>query len=311
MASSDSPARPCGPAAHSPHALWSLTFVLASCGGSTPDQVTLEWKLEPGAELVYEMTSRTSSEMPRGQGSTENTQIQIRRLLVQRVAPNGDATITVRSGDDPTTDQEMVVGRDGRLKSLDGLDRSASRPPPEPPPGMEAFASTMARMMSSERMMAMAQQNIPTLPTATLAPADAWRDSLLVPLTTGPVLAEFGLVLDALERRDGRTVARVSGSGDVPAEVAAGSMGAVFGALQPPPDNAAPNPFSAMVEMARMMDLDVDSAATALTFDVDRGIALLSTTSVSLTMRIPRAGPESMPMTIEHSVRLVEYLPAS
>lgn len=297
-----------------PSPAWCVwAFVLASCGGSTPDRVTLEWKFRPGDELVYQVTTRTRSEAPRGQGSSENTQIQIRRLLVQSVDANGDATIELRTGDDPRTDQETVVGRDGRVKSLPGLERLASRRTDAAPPAVARFAEMMSRMMTEEGMMATVQQNIHRLPSGTLAPADTWHDSLVVQLTTGPVTTSFDLVLDALERRDGRTVALISGTGDRPPESAAGNMGAVFGALADAsvgsPDTAGDSPFAAMAEMARMMNLDIETVAATLTFDVDRGITLASATIVTMTMSIPRAGEEAMPMTMEQELQLVEYNP--
>ena len=292
----------------------AVTLILAGCAGSTPERVTLEWKFEPGAELVYQVTTRTRSEAPRGQSSSENTQIQIRRLLVQSVDPNGDVTVELRMGDDPGTDQEMVVGRDGRVKSLEGLEQLASRRAESAPPELSGFAAAMARMMTEERMIAMAQQNIQTLPSRTLAPADTWQDSLVVQLTTGPVTTNFSLVLDALERRDGYTVALVSGTGDTPPESAMADLGAVFGAAPGteagPPDASRDNPFAAMAQVARMMNLDIESLSTTLTFDVDRGITLASATIVRMTMRMPGAGGESMPMTIEHELQLMEYNPA-
>ena len=294
-------------------ALCAWTLMLAACGGSTPDRVTLAWKLEPGAELVYQVTTRSRSEAPRGQGSSENTMIQIRRLLVESVGPNGDATVSLRMGDDPATDQEMVVGLDGRLKSLGGSQRRASQRMAEPPSELAGFASAMARMMTEERMMTMAQQNIPTLPSGTLAPADTWQDSLVIQLTTGPVRTSFSLVLDALERREGRTVALVSGTGDAPPETATDMMGAMFGTLSDPSpgaqDTEPANPLAAMAQVARMMNLDIETVTTTMTFDVDRGITLASETIVTMTMTMPRAGDDVIPMTIEHELQLLEYNP--
>jgi hypothetical protein len=292
--------------------LCASTFILASCGQATPDRVTLEWQFEPGAELVYQVTTRTRSEAPRGQGSSENTMTQIRRVLVQSVDPNGDATVKLRTGDDPTTDQEMVVGRDGRVKSLEGLEQLASRSRADPPPEFAEFAAIMARMVSEEGLTAVAQQNFPTLPSGAIARADTWQDSLVIQLTTGPVTTNFRLNLEALERRDGHTVAIISGTGDVPPESALG-MSEVFGALADassgPSDTTRANPFAAMAEVARMMNLDIETVAATLTFDVDRGITLASATIVRVTMSIPRAGEEPMPMTIEHELELVEYDP--
>ncbi len=295
-------------------AVLAMSVAVASCS-APPEQVALSWKYEEGSQLVYRVITSTESVLPRGQGTTVTTQTQTRRLTVQSVAVNGDATIAVTIGDVPEPDFSMVVGADGRVKSIEGMEQLFGAPPSDAPPEAQAM---MAAMFNEELMTSLAQQNLQILPRDTVGPDDSWQDSVSVMLVMGPVNTNVTFLLDGIERRDGRTVALVSSTGEVPSELSGAlgdALGAMGDALSDAPGTAdgpeaLGDAMGVMVGVMEMMDIDVETMTGTYTFDVDRGVTLTSTTTTAMTMTMPAAGqPMITQMTMTVSLELMEYVP--
>ena len=282
-------------------------------------EIALKWGFVEGSEQVLQLTNRMEISMPIGFASQVMDQSIRMRQTVQSVESNGDATVTVTtehirmegigpggdqlydsdSGDIPTDpailgaaamvgqDYSMVVGADGTVKSIQGIEELVESMRNSFPPEV---APMLGEMFNAETLTEIAQQGVQILPEDPISPGGSWQTSFTMPNPLlGEVINTITFVLDGIEERDGRTVALLSSTGEI---------------VTVTPEDLAGLP----------MEMDVDAEMTGfLIFELDRGLVLSSSTTTEMTMTMsgPDGSSMTMPMTTTGSLELVEYTPRS
>ena len=282
-------------------------------------EIMLKWGFVEGSEQVLQLTNRMEISMPIGFASQVMDQSIRMRQTVESVESNGDATVTVTtehirmegvgpggdqlydsdSGDIPTDpailgaaamvgqDYSMVVGADGTVKSIQGIEELIESMRGSFPPDV---APMLGEMFNAQILTEIAQQGVQILPTDPISPGGSWQMSFTMPNPLlGEVINTLTFILDGIEERDGRTVALLSSTGEIATDT---------------PEDLAGLP----------MEMDVDAEMTGfLIFDVDRGLVLSSSTTTEMTMTMsgPDGSSMTMPMTTTGSLELLEYIPRS
>ena len=280
-------------------------------------EIMLKLGFQEGSQIVMQMTNRMEMSMPGGFSSQVMDQTVRMRQTVQSVDLSGDATLMVTTehmrmegigpagnqlydsdtGDIPTDpailgaaamvgqSYSMVVGPDGTVKSVQGIeelvDAMRASSPPEAAPMLD-------EMFNADILIEIAQQGVQILPTDPISPGDSWQTSFTMPNPLlGEVTNNLTFVLDQVEERDGKTVALLSSTGEIVADA---------------PDGLEGLP----------MEMDVDAEMTgSLIFELDRGLVLssITTNEMTMTMSGPDGASMTMPMTTVTSLELVEYIP--
>ena len=299
--------------------VWLTASLLAPPVSVSAQQVTLRWKYVAGSELVYRLVNHQEVTMPMMGGNTVSEQTQTMRWSVREVAPNGDATITVttehvqvemsgptgnvsydsRTDEAPTVpaaqmfaamaglSYTMVIGSQGTVKSVQGMDQLIDEIMGALPPEAMALGQGMlGEMFSEESITNMMQQSIQVFPQEPVGPGDSWQRSFSMsnPMIGG-VTMNLTFTVDGIEDRDGGTVAVISSTGDMVVGEGAGGQ------------------FSGMIEMG---DTEITST---MNFDVDRGLILFSTTTSNMEMTFSAAGPQMTVGTVMTStLELIDYV---
>jgi len=299
-------------------AIWTILAMSVPALVSA-QEIMLKWGFVEGSEQVLQLTNRMEISMPIGFASQVMDQSIRMRQTVQSVESNGDATVTVTtehirmegvgpggdqlydsdSGDIPTDpailgaaamvgqDYSMVVGADGTVKSIQGIEELIESMRSSVPPDV---APMLGEMFNAQTLTEIAQQGVQILPTDPISPGGSWQISFTMPNPLlGEVINTLTFILDGIEERDGRTVALLSSTGEIVADT---------------PEDLAGLP----------MEMDVDAEMTGfLIFDVDRGLVLSSSTTTEMTMTMsgPDGSSMTMPMTTTSSLELLEYIPRS
>ncbi|MDE0731142.1 MAG: DUF6263 family protein [Longimicrobiales bacterium] len=280
-------------------------------------EIMLKLGFQEGSQIVMQMTNRMEMSMPGGFSSQVMDQTVRMRQTVQSVDLSGDATLMVTTehmrmegigpagnqlydsdtGDIPTDpailgaaamvgqSYSMVVGPDGTVKSVQGIEELVEAMRASSPP--EA-APMLDEMFNADILIEIAQQGVQILPTDPISPGDSWQTSFTMPNPLlGEVTNNLTFVLDQVEERDGKTVALLSSTGEIVADA---------------PDGLEGLP----------MEMDVDAEMTgSLIFELDRGLVLssITTNEMTMTMSGPDGASMTMPMTTVTSLELVEYIP--
>ena len=299
-------------------AIWAILAMSVPALVSS-QEIMLKWGFVEGSEQVLQLTNRMEISMPIGFASQVMDQSIRMRQTVQSVESNGDATVMVTtehirmegvgpggdqlydsdSGDIPTDpailgaaamvgqDYSMVVGADGTVKSIQGIEELIESMRSSFPPDV---APMLGEMFNAQTLTEIAQQGVQILPTDPISPGGSWQMSFTMPNPLlGEVINTLTFILDGIEERDGRTVALLSSTGEIATDT---------------PEDLAGLP----------MEMDVDAEMTGfLIFDVDRGLVLSSSTTTEMTMTMsgPDGSSMTMPMTTTGSLELVEYTPGS
>lgn len=299
--------------------VWLTASLLAPPVSVSAQQVTLRWKYVAGSELVYRLVNHQEVTMPMMGGNTVSEQTQTMRWSVREVAPNGDATITVttehvqvemsgptgnvsydsRTDEAPTVpaaqmfaamaglSYTMVIGSQGTVKSVQGMDQLIDEMMGALPPEAMALGQGMlGELFSEESITKMMQQSIQVFPQEPVGPGDSWQRSFSMsnPMIGG-VTMNLTFTVDGIEDRDGGTVAVISSTGDMVVGEGAGGQ------------------FSGMIEMG---DAEIRSK---MNFDVDRGLILFSTTTSNMEMTISAPGQQMTVGTVTtDTLELIEYV---
>ena len=299
-------------------AIWAILAMSVPALVSS-QEIMLKWGFVEGSEQVLQLTNRMEISMPIGFASQVMDQSIRMRQTVESVESNGDATVTVTtehirmegvgpggdqlydsdSGDIPTDpailgaaamvgqDYSMVVGADGTVKSIQGIEELIESMRSSFPPDV---APMLGEMFNAQTLTEIAQQGVQILPTDPISPGGSWQMSFTMPNPLlGEVINTLTFILDGIEERDGRTVALLSSTGEIATDT---------------PEDLAGLP----------MEMDVDAEMTGfLIFDVDRGLVLSSSTTTEMTMTMsgPDGSSMTMPMTTTGSLELLEYIPRS
>lgn len=302
-----------------PLALCTVAALAATGSAASAQQVTLQWKYVDGSELVYRMRNYQEMEMPEGPGGSVSEQTQTMRWSVLEVAPNGDATMRITTeriqvnmegpmgnvAYDSATDEAptnpmaqifaamaglsytLVIGSDGTVKSVQGIEEVRDAIFSALPPEVSAMAQGMLdQMFTEETMTSMMQQSIHVFPQEPVGPGDSWQNSFGFRLPMiGTMTTNLDFTVDAIEERDGRTVAVISTTGEM-----------TFG---DDPDS----------QLAGMMAIGNTAMIGSFVFDVDRGITLESNTSMTMEMTVAAGGQEMvMGMVQTTTLELIEYV---
>ena len=299
-------------------AIWTILAMSVPALVSA-QEIMLKWGFVEGSVQVLQLANRMEISMPIGFASQVMDQSIRMRQTVQSVESNGDATVTVTtehirmegvgpggdqlydsdSGDIPTDpailgaaamvgqDYSMVVGADGTVKSIQGIEELIESMRSSVPPDV---APMLGEMFNAQTLTEIAQQGVQILPTDPISPGGSWQISFTMPNPLlGEVINTLTFILDGIEERDGRTVALLSSTGEIVADT---------------PEDLAGLP----------MEMDVDAEMTGfLIFDVNRGLVLSSSTTTEMTMTMsgPDGSSMTMPMTTTSSLELLEYIPRS
>lgn len=297
-------------------AIWTI-LAMSTPAPVSAQEIMLKLGFQEGSQIVMQMTNRMEMSMPGGFSSQVMDQTVRMRQTVQSVDLSGDATLMVTTehmrmegigpagnqlydsdtGDIPTDPSilgaaamvgqsySMVVGPDGTVKSVQGIEELVEAMRASSPP--EA-APMLDEMFNADILIEIAQQGIQILPTDPVSPGDSWQTSSTMPNPLlGEVTNNLTFVLDQVEERDGKTVALLSSTGEIVADA---------------PDGLAGLP----------MEMDVDAEMTgSLIFELDRGLILssITTNKMTMTMSGPDGASMTMPMTTVTSLELVEYIP--
>ena len=297
-------------------AIWTI-LAMSTPAPVSAQEIMLKLGFQEGSQIVMQMTNRMEMSMPGGFSSQVMDQTVRMRQTVQSVDLSGDATLMVTTehmrmegigpagnqlydsdtGDIPTDPSilgaaamvgqsySMVVGPDGTVKSVQGIDELVEAMRASSPP--EA-APMLDEMFNADILIEIAQQGMQILPTDPVSPGDSWQTSSTMPNPLlGEVTNNLTFVLDQVEERDGKTVALLSSTGEIVADA---------------PDGLAGLP----------MEMDVDAEMTgSLIFELDRGLILssITTNKMTMTMSGPDGASMTMPMTTVTSLELVEYIP--
>ena len=297
-------------------AIWTI-LAMSTPTPVSAQEIMLKFGFQEGSQIVMQMTNRMEMSMPGGFSSQVMDQTVRMRQTVQSVDLSGDATLMVTTehmrmegigpagnqlydsdtGDIPTDPSilgaaamvgqsySMVVGPDGTVKSVQGIEELVEAMRASSPP--EA-APMLDEMFNADILIEIAQQGMQILPTDPVSPGDSWQTSSTMPNPLlGEVTNNLTFVLDQVEERDGKTVALLSSTGEIVADA---------------PDGLAGLP----------MEMDVDAEMTgSLIFELDRGLILssITTNKMTMTMSGPDGASMTMPMTTVTSLELVEYIP--
>ena len=297
-------------------AIWTI-LAMSTPAPVSAQEIMLKLGFQEGSQIVMQMTNRMEMSMPGGFSSQAMDQTVRMRQTVQSVDLSGDATLMVTTehmrmegigpagnqlydsdtGDIPTDPSilgaaamvgqsySMVVGPDGTVKSVQGIEELVEAMRASSPP--EA-APMLDEMFNADILIEIAQQGMQILPTDPVSPGDSWQTSSTMPNPLlGEVTNNLTFVLDQVEERDGKTVALLSSTGEIVADA---------------PDGLAGLP----------MEMDVDAEMTgSLIFELDRGLILssITTNKMTMTMSGPDGASMTMPMTTVTSLELVEYIP--
>ena len=297
-------------------AIWTI-LAMSTPAPVSAQEIMLKLGFQEGSQIVMQMTNRMEMSMPGGFSSQVMDQTVRMRQTVQSVDLSGDATLMVTTehmrmegigpagnqlydsdtGDIPTDPSilgaaamvgqsySMVVGPDGTVKSVQGIEELVEAMRASSPP--EA-APMLDEMFNADILIEIAQQGMQILPTDPVSPGDSWQTSSTMPNPLlGEVTNNLTFVLDQVEERDGKTVALLSSTGEIVADA---------------PDGLAGLP----------MEMDVDAEMTgSLIFELDRGLVLssITTNKMTMTMSGPDGASMTMPMTTVTSLELVEYIP--
>ena len=300
-----------------PVLLSALAAFALTAAPTAAQKVTLRWKYRAGDELVYRVRNHQDMYLSMGAANSSD-QTQTMRWRVTGVSPEGDATIVMTtervqietqgmggnvkydsdSGEPPTDptlktaaamagmNYTMVVGADGSVKSIQGIDELRERMLASLPPDQVAMMQTMAGdLFTEESLTRMAQQNVQVFPGEAVAPGYTWKRSFSMPVPMlGTMTTNTTFTLTGTEQREGRTVAKIETIGDI--SIAA--------------DSASPVPMP--------MDLSDAKMSGNIDFDTDRGILDSSTTNMNMQMDV-NAGGQQMSMTMSQvmTTELVEY----
>lgn len=289
----------------------------AAPSGVQGQQVTLKWKYQEGAELIYRQTMTSETEIP-GQGMATTENIFTQRWNVLEVADNGDATVQVTTdrvqmsmdgpmgamSADSASDEKasapqmkpfmamagmsytLVLGPNGELRSMAGLEELRQRVREAlAAEGMGAMLDqALGRSLSEDTMKSMYQQGIQSFPEGQVGPGDTWDLSfdlavgLIVSMTT-----HLKFTLESIEDRSGATIAVISS----------------FGSIEIAPTEDGP--------MAGMMQIGNAATIGTMEFDVDRGLLLKSTGSTTMEMTLKLGDQEQVMSTISNvTMELVE-----
>ena len=300
-----------------------LLSLLAACAvtaePASAQKTSLRWKYRQGTELVYRVKNHQDMNLSMG-GATSSDQIQTVRWRLVEVTPDGDATIhmttervqielqgmtgTVKydseSGEAPADPQAkmlaamagmsytMVVSPGGSVKAIQGLEALREKMLGSLPPEQVAMMQSMAgELFSEESLTRMAQQNVQLFPEAAVGPGDSWKHSFTSPVPmVGSMTTNTTFTLTGTEQREGRTVAKISTTGDM-----------VLGG-----ESTSPVPMT--------VDIGNTKMTGSIDFDVDRGVTLSSVMTVEMQMTMTAGGQQiTMGMTQTMSSELVEFLP--
>jgi Family of unknown function (DUF6263) len=296
--------------------VWLTASLLAPPTPVSAQQVTLRWKYVAGSELVYRSVNRQKTPNPLSGGNAVNEQTQTMRWSVGEVAPNGDATVTVttehvqvemsgptgnvsydsRTDEAPTAPEAqifaamaglsytMVIGPDGTLKSVQGMDQVIDRIMGALPAEVSALGQgILGEIFSEESLTNSIQQSIQVLPQEPVGPGGSWQRSFSgqVPVI-GVATTNLTFTVDGIEERDGRTVAVISSTGDM--VIGEGAIG----------------------QFAGMFEIGDAQITGTMDFDVDRGLVLSSTRNAEMTLSI--AGQQMTTETVMTQT-LIDYVP--
>ena len=190
-------------------AIWAILAISAPPLVSA-QEIALKWGFVEGSEQVLQLTNHMEISMPIGFASQVMDQSIRMRQTVQSVESNGDATVTVTtehirmegvgpggdqlydsdSGDIPTDpailgaaamvgqDYSMVVGADGTVKSIQGIEELVESMRSSFPPEV---APMLGEMFNAETLTEIAQQGVQILPTDPISPGGSWQMSFTMP----------------------------------------------------------------------------------------------------------------------------------
>ena len=302
--------------------LTMLTATLAAAPfGISGQQVTLKWKYEAGAELNYRQTVSTETEMP-GQGTATTEMIYTLRWNVLDVADNGDATVRLTtdriqmsmdgpmgtmsidsaSAEEAAAPQmkiftalagmsyTLVVGPNGELRSLEGMEELRQRI-------RESLADEQIAMLdqmldqsfSDDAMKNMFQQGVQSFPEGEVGAGDTWDASLdtAVPMI-GSMTTHMTYTLERFDERGGATIAIISNLGTTEMTAEEDS------------------PMAGMMQFGNAASTSIGT----IEFDVDRGLLVKSTGSMTMEMTLSMGGQEQVMGAITNvMMELVEGRP--
>lgn len=286
---------------------------------ASAQKIPLRWKYEPGTELVYRMTNNQQMDMGAMGGSTLSEQIQTMRWRVVEVAPDGDATVTVKtervqvdvqnpmmsmkfdSEDDSIPDNPqarmfgamagmsytIVVSPTGAVQSVQGLEELKEQV-------LEAMSTQGApmlgdmfdQMFSEETLSRMMQQSIQLFPDEPVGPGDTWQSSFSMPVPmAGEATMSMEFTVTDIIERDGRAVAQIATDGEL--------------SITASPDSQLP----------ATIDFGSTTMTGGIEFDVDRGITSSSDMRMTMQMTVAAGAQEmSFSMAQHTKLELVEYI---
>ena len=295
-----------------------ILTVTGSAWAQDNELVTLRWKLEAGADLVYQRTTRIESEAPTGETMWQS-QVTTDRWSITEVADTGDMSVSVTidriqlvqsgpQGDswydsagnaqptDPQTrmmatlvgtTSRMTIGKDGTIKAVDGFDEILDNMVNSLGQDNPAMATRMRRMLGStfsdDAMKTTMQQSIPSFPDDPVGRGATWNQPLQLSMPpVGMMDGETAYTLERFEQQNGNAVA----------------VFGVTGAVDITPDADSP--------VARMVTSGNVQMEGTMSFDVDRGVMLTFATVASMDMTMKQASRE---MTLKTtSTTIVELL---
>ena len=175
------------------------------------------------------------------------------------------------------TSYTIVIGPEGTVKSLEGIDQLREAMLEAMGPEAAGMAdATIGQMFNDETMTRMMQQGIQTFPGRAIGPGDTWDTSSSFPIPMlGTMSASLDFTLERIEVRDGGTVAVISNSGEIHQIGDAGDS-----------------------QLAGMMQLGNSAVIGTMEFDVDRGLLLKHTSTTTMEMTVAAGGQEMIIGTI-------------
>lgn len=257
-------------------------------------QVELRWRLEPGAEHIYEHVQHSRSSSPIGE-LTQMTTMTMRIAVLDSAAdeavwtrttyesiqfvhdgPLGRQEFDSRVDSAPSDPQgtmlaalagksfEMAIGPDGRVQRVFGTealidDMLAALGTDSP--GAAQAREMMEGMMGEDALQAMMQHGMQHVPSGSITPGTTWSIAVDVPLRFARSRHENHYTLNEVAVVNGQRIARIGMRGTV-------------GAFEVDADHP----------MAGMMQSSGGKATGEIDFDVDRGLLVRSATVVSMSV---------------------------
>ena len=192
-------------------ALLCGTLTLAGVGCGMLRDVSLTWKLEPGADLVYRLSMRSESELPQSMGTSTMHMDTTQRWSVLEVDSDGNATVrittegvrmeiagpmgtmTMDSADETRarspldairvmvgTSYSVVLDPRGALLGMSGIDEMLDALRARIP---DPSARTMLdQMVSEEALSAQWRQGMLSLPGEAVGVGSTWENAFTLPL---------------------------------------------------------------------------------------------------------------------------------